>query len=95
MKRLDWTVIPGMNAIAFTREVRALARLEGWMQGRCLWPILRGSPKGLAPQDDGGDCGGACGGNCGCGECAGNGGGGRSGRGGSRQAPALRPAIIQ
>ena len=29
------------------------------------------------------------------GECDGSGGGGRSGRGGSRQAPALRPAIIQ
>ena len=28
-------------------------------------------------------------------ECDGSGGGGRSGRGGSRQAPALRPAIIQ
>jgi hypothetical protein len=26
-------VIPGMNAIAFTREVRALARLEGWVTG--------------------------------------------------------------
>jgi hypothetical protein len=50
--------------------------------------ILRGSPKRLAPQDDGGNCGG-------CGEADGNGGGGRSGRGGSRQAPALRPAIIQ
>jgi hypothetical protein len=29
------------------------------------------------------------------GECDGSGGGGVSGRGGSRQAPALRPAIIQ
>jgi hypothetical protein len=29
------------------------------------------------------------------GEFDGNGGGGRSGRGGSRHAPALRPAIIQ
>jgi hypothetical protein len=29
------------------------------------------------------------------GECDGKGGGGRSGRGGSRHAPALRPAIIQ
>jgi hypothetical protein len=29
------------------------------------------------------------------GECAGIGGGGRSGDGGSRHAPALRPAIIQ
>ncbi len=28
-------------------------------------------------------------------ECEGSGGGGVSGRGGSRQAPALRPAIIQ
>ena len=27
--------------------------------------------------------------------CDGSGGGGRKGRGGSRQAPALRPAIIQ
>jgi hypothetical protein len=27
-------VIPGMNAIAFTREVRALASLEGWLQAR-------------------------------------------------------------
>jgi len=29
------------------------------------------------------------------GECDGSGGGGVNGRGGSRQAPALRPAIIQ
>jgi hypothetical protein len=34
------------------------------------------------------DCGGE-------GECDGSGGGGFAGRGGSRQAPALRPAIIQ
>jgi hypothetical protein len=39
-----------MSAIALTREVRALARLEGWATGRF---ILRGSPKRLAPQDDG------------------------------------------
>ena len=32
---------------------------------------------------------------CGGGECDGSGGGGRSTAGGSRQAPALRPAIIQ
>jgi hypothetical protein len=33
--------IPGMNAIAFTREVRALARLEGWSQSTMLNNILR------------------------------------------------------
>ena len=33
--------------------------------------------------------------NAGGGECDGNGGGDRSGVGGLRQAPALRPAIIQ
>jgi hypothetical protein len=44
-------VIPGMNAIAFTREVRALARLEGWI-ACARRRILRGSPKWLAPQDD-------------------------------------------
>jgi hypothetical protein len=58
-------VIPGMNAIAFTREVRASsASLEGWIQQRCLRPILRGSQE-LAPPattakplrgDDGGVC---------------------------------------
>jgi hypothetical protein len=31
-------VIPGMNAIAFTREVRALARLEGWCSALCVRP---------------------------------------------------------
>jgi len=41
-----------------------------------------------ALHDAGGDCGGD-------GECDGSGGGGLSGRGGSRHAPALRPAIIQ
>src|ERR1700722_8134801 len=36
-------------------EVRAfLARLEGWAAGTCVASILRGSPKRLAPQDDGG-----------------------------------------
>jgi len=34
-------VIPGMNAIAFTREVRALASLEGWPHGATLNTILR------------------------------------------------------
>src|SRR3954451_18998521 len=32
-------------------EVRALARLEGWVACTCR-RILRGSPKWLAPQDD-------------------------------------------
>jgi len=58
--------------------------------GRVLRPILRDGAD-APPQDDGGDCHDA-GGN---GECDGNGGGGLIGRGGSRQAPALRPAIIQ
>jgi hypothetical protein len=67
-------VIPGTNAIAFAREVRA--------PQNDVRDGLTGS------QDDGGtsDCGR---------ECDGSGGGGVSGRGGSRQAPALRPAIIQ
>src|SRR5665213_301701 len=33
-------------------EVRALARLEGRTAGTFIASILRGSPKGLAPQDD-------------------------------------------
>jgi hypothetical protein len=33
--RYMFDIIPGMNAIAFTREVRARARLEGWPQARC------------------------------------------------------------
>ena len=44
----------------------------------------------LALHDDGGGCDGG-----GEGECDGSGGRGGSGRGGSRHAPALRPAIIQ
>jgi hypothetical protein len=69
------------------------AGLEGWQQNAL--PILRGAQiRGAsaplsAPQDDGGERGD------GGGEWAGSGGGGRSGRCGSRQAPALRPAIIQ
>jgi hypothetical protein len=50
MKPTD--VIPGMNAMAFTREVRSaaqlrrwLARLEGWAAGTIRAAILRGSPK--------------------------------------------------
>ena len=38
-------VNPGMNAIAFTREVRALARLEGCAACTKLNNILRGAPK--------------------------------------------------
>jgi hypothetical protein len=78
-----------MSAFALTREVRAAlaASLEGWQQNALS--ILRGAQE-RAPQDDGGDHNGGGGG-----EWAGNGGGGRKGRGGSRQAPALRPAIIQ
>src|ERR1700738_2629633 len=35
---------PRMSAIALTREVRALARLEGWTACTLIF-ILRGSPK--------------------------------------------------
>ena len=48
-------VIPGMNAIAFTREVRALASLEGWCSALCLRYILRDGAD-APPQDDGGKC---------------------------------------
>jgi hypothetical protein len=43
--RNSFAVIPGMNAIAFTREVRALASLEGWAASTTLNTILRGAPK--------------------------------------------------
>jgi hypothetical protein len=34
-----------MSAIALTREVRAVARAEGWLQSTTLNNILRGAPK--------------------------------------------------
>jgi hypothetical protein len=34
----EGVVIPGTNAIAFAREVRALARLEGWCSALCVRP---------------------------------------------------------
>ena len=48
-------VIPGMNAIAFTREVRALASLEGWCSASCLRPSFEARKKERAPQNDVGD----------------------------------------
>jgi hypothetical protein len=42
-----------MNAIAFTREVRALARLEGCCSALCLRPSFEARKKVRAPWDDG------------------------------------------
>ena len=46
-------VIPGMNAIAFTREVRALASLEGCCSAQCVQPSFEARRRRRAPQDDG------------------------------------------
>ena len=80
MKRAGETVI--------LRCRRATAASKGGTL-MCGHPSRRAQER--VPQDDGGN-GGDDGGE---GEFAGSGGGGVSGRGGSRQAPALRPAIIQ
>src|ERR1700692_2803855 len=71
--------------------------IESWIaSSRSLSSGAR-SRDPLAPRNDGkySHDGGDCGGTDDTVECDGNGGGGVSGRGGSRQAPALRPAIIQ
>jgi hypothetical protein len=75
------------NTVILRCEPLRRASKDGCKDGAC-GPSFEARKKERSPQDDGGERGGT-------GECDGSGGGGRSGRGGSRQAPALRPAINQ
>ena len=72
----------------------AMRSIEPGISRFRVWSFGPSRNDGVYIQDAGGDCGGGewAGG---AGVCEGSGGGGLRGRGGSRQAPALRPAIIQ